>query len=89
LDEIFEWFNKRLPHPSKFSRTRNASHKASRCLAWFRDSATDHIGLAREVVEILRQHDVVVETILTDRPGFLVYEDDFQIVAEPFSETPT
>jgi hypothetical protein len=58
-------------------------------LAWFRDSATDHIGLAREVVELLRQHDVVVETILTGRPGFLVYEDDFQIVAEPLSETPT
>jgi hypothetical protein len=55
----------------------------------FLRGATDHIGLAREVVELLRQHDVVVETILTDRPGFLVYEDDFQIVAEPFSETPT
>ena len=58
-------------------------------LGLVQDSATDHIGLAREVVELLRRHDVVVETILTDRPGFLVYEDDFQIVAEPFSETPT
>jgi len=89
LNEIFEWFNERLPRPSRFSRTRNANHKASRCLAWFKDSAIDYIGFAREVVEILRQHEVVVETIFTERPGFIVYEDDFQVVAEPFTETPT
>jgi hypothetical protein len=89
LSEIFEWFNRRLPVPSKYSRTRNASHKVSRCLAWFKDSASDHIALAREVAELLRQHDLVVETILTERPGFIVYDDEFQVVAEPFSETPT
>ena len=89
LKELFEWFNERLPRPSKFSRTRNDSHKASRCLAWFKDSAGDCIGFAREVAEILRQHDVIVETVFTERPGFIVYEDNFQVVAEPFNETPT
>jgi hypothetical protein len=89
LNRLFEWFNDRLPLPSKYSRTRNASHKDSRCLAWFKDSASDCLGFAREVTEILRQHDVIVETIVTDRPGFIVYEDEVQIVAEPFSETPT
>jgi hypothetical protein len=89
LAEIFDWFNRRLPVPSKYSRTRNASHKVSRCLAWFKDSASEHIALAREVKELLRQHDLVVETILTERPGFIVYDDEFQVIAEPFSETPT
>ena len=89
LREIFEWFNRRLPGPSKVSRTRNASHKVSRCLAWFKDSASEHIALAREVVELLREHNFTVETIFTERPGFIVYDDEFQVVAEPFSETPT
>jgi hypothetical protein len=89
LKELFEWFNDRLPSPSKVSRTRNDSHKASRCLAWFKDSATEHIAFAREVAEILRQHDIIVETLVTERPGFIVYEDALQVLAEPFSETPT
>jgi hypothetical protein len=81
-----------IPERSKTSGYRHGFLRSAQLIQHrgiLSDSATDHIGLAREVAEILRQHDVVVETILTDRPGFLVYEDDFQIVAEPFSETPT
>jgi hypothetical protein len=28
----------------------------------------------------------VVRMLKTDRPGYVVYEDGFQIVAEPFSD---
>jgi hypothetical protein len=58
-------------------------------LAWFRDLATDHIGLAREVVEILRQHDVVVETSLTERPDSWCTRTIFRSSLNRFSETPT
>ncbi|MSP37607.1 MAG: hypothetical protein EXR70_03860 [Deltaproteobacteria bacterium] len=87
LEEIFKWFNKNLPVPARVSRKRNNSHKNHRGLAWFKDTAVDHIRLAREVVELMRLHGVVVETVTTDRPGFIVYEDDFQVVAEPFSDS--
>jgi hypothetical protein len=30
---------------------------------------------------------VAVEMITTERPGFLVYEDEYQVVAEPFADT--
>lgn len=86
-EEIFKWFNKNLSVPSRVSRKRNASHKNHRGLAWFKDTALGHIRLAREVVELMRLHGVVVETVTTDRPGFIVYEDDFQVVAEPFSDS--
>ena len=81
-----------IPEGSKTSGYRHGFLRVAQLIQHrgiLSDSATDHIGLAREVVELLRQHDVVVETILTDRPGFLVFEDDFQILAEPFCETPT
>jgi len=87
LEEIFEWFNKNLPIPNRISRKRNANHKNHRGLAWFKDSALDHIRLAREVAELLHLHGVVIETLSTDRPGFIVYEDEFQVVAEPFSDS--
>jgi len=87
LEEIFAWFKKNLPVPNRVSRKRNAYHKNHRGLAWFKDTALDHIGLAREVVDLLHLHGVVVETLKTDRPGFIVYEDNFQIIAEPFSDS--
>ena len=36
---------------------------------------------------ILGEHGIVVETLETERPGYVVYEDDVQVVAEPFSDT--
>jgi len=32
---------------------------------------------------------VAVEAITTDRPGYIIFEDDNQIAAEPFADTPT
>jgi hypothetical protein len=29
----------------------------------------------------------VIREVRTHRPGYVVYEDEFQVVAEPFAET--
>lgn len=71
------------------SRTRNEGHKKKLALSWFKDCAQLHLEYAREMVEIMRANDVVVEMITTDRPGFVVYEDEFQVIAEPFADTQT
>jgi hypothetical protein len=89
LEEALRWFRKHLPVPDRFTRTRNASHKKKRALSWFKESALAQITQARDVLELLRAHDIIVETLTTERPGYVVYEDHFQVVAEPFSETPT
>jgi len=36
---------------------------------------------------ILEGHDIHVEIISTHNPGYIVYEDEHQVTAEPFQET--
>jgi len=88
LQALRNWFDKYLEKPSKFSRSSSkAQHKKHKAISWFRDSATKHIKNIREMMQILSQHGIVVRMITTERPGYVVYEDEFQVVAEPFSDT--
>jgi hypothetical protein len=36
------------------------------------------------MVRILERNGVQVQKIKTDKPGYVVYEDEWQMVAEPF-----
>jgi hypothetical protein len=85
-DRIYEWFRKNLKKPTKFSRASKSRPK-NVAISWFKDSAAEHIKMMRGILEILRAHGMAVETIQTERPGYVVYEDAHQIVAEPFSDT--
>ncbi len=38
---------------------------------------------------ILEGHGIHTEMIATSRPGYIVYEDSYQIAAEPYADTPT
>ena len=83
-----KWFGTHLKKPALFSRsTKTHAHK--KALSWFKDSATEHISKMREMVAILEAHGVHVEVIQTERPGYIVYEDEFQVAAEAFKETGT
>lgn len=54
---------------------------------WLRDSAKEHMAYMRELAAILEDHDIAVDVIQTERPGFVVYEDRYQIAAEPFKDS--
>jgi len=41
----------------------------------------------RELASILEGHGISVELLQTERPGYIVYEDNYQVTAEPFIET--
>jgi hypothetical protein len=86
-DEIMGWFNTYLERPASFNRSARP-HRVEKALSWFKDGAADHIALMREMAGILESHGVEVEAITTDRPGYITYEDDHQIAAEPFADTP-
>lgn len=88
LASIREWFNQNLDKPDRFSRTKGP-FRQKKGISWFRDSAHEHIRRMREMVEILKRHGISVRQLVTDRPGSIIYEDDFQICAEPFWDTPT
>ena len=87
LDGLRDWFEANLARPERFTRTRNASHKGAHGIAWFKDTAVGHISRMRELASILDEHDIVVDVIETERPGYIVWEDEVQLVAEPFSDT--
>lgn len=82
-DELRTWFNSHLERPESLSRSSRA-HARAVAVSWFRDSAAEHLARAREIVALLDAHGVVVEMLWTSRPGYVVYEDEFQVVAEPF-----
>lgn len=81
--EIRGWFNSELERPERLSRSRRRNAK-SVAISWFRDSAVEHISRVREITSILADHGVRVTVLRSERPGFIVYEDKYQIVAEPF-----
>jgi len=87
LQEVFSWFTKNLPKPEKFSRKRHSYHRDERAIAWFKDTATEHLKKIREVVGILEEHGCSVSMLTSSRPGYVVYEDEYQVVSEPFAET--
>jgi len=70
-DEIYEWFQKNLRKPRSFSRS-SKPHAKKVALSWFRDSATDHIARMYALAQILEAHDVTVDVVRTQRPGYVV-----------------
>ena len=44
-------------------------------------------GWIRGLVAILQNHGIPVRMLKADRVGYVVYEDEYQVVAEPFADT--
>ena len=85
---IRDWFNENLERPDAFTRSRKPHAKGS-AISWFKDSAKEHLAKMYELVAILEAHGVGVEVIRTSRPGYVVYEDMHQVIAEPYADTQT
>ena len=90
LDLALAWLDNNLPVPGRFNRStsKGASQRNSNGLCWFKSSAREAIGQVRTIVDILSEYGYAIETLTTRRPGYFVYEDDIQVVAEPFADTP-
>lgn len=87
LAEHIKWFDIHLKTPARFTTAKPPHYrKRNRAISWFKETAVEHIARMREVVAILENHDIHVRMIKTDRPGYVVYADDHQIVAEPFAD---
>jgi hypothetical protein len=79
LNELRAWFSENLEKPTSFGRD-----KLRLGICWFKTDATGHISRIWEMVRILERNDIYVKKIRTDRPGYVIYEDEWQLVAEPF-----
>ena len=86
LRELLAWFAEHLVIPAPLSDVPERD-KRPRAISWSKSQAKEHIQRARELASLLEQYDVRVTTVTTQRPGYVVYEDEHQLVAEPFGET--
>src|SRR5713226_7865118 len=88
LQEIRDWFNINLEKPTRFTSAKPPYYrKRQNGISWFKDSAHQHIGKMREIAFLLEHHHIPVRMLKTSRPGYVVYEDEFQIVAVPFADS--
>jgi hypothetical protein len=87
LCDLLIWFSGNLPVPDRFtaSRNHNATHSG---ISWIRTSAAGHMSRLRRIANLLQSTGVPVQELRTARPGYILYEDDFQVVALPFRDTP-
>ena len=85
-DEIDKWFDANLPKPTRFTASKPPYYrKKNKAISWFKHTAEEHISQMRSLAAILENHGVFVHMLKTDRVGYVVYEDEFQVVAEPFA----
>jgi hypothetical protein len=77
LEDTFKYFNDNLPIPpySRKSIPKDA-------VAWFKASAKVFISRMWDLVAILEENEVNTRVLKTDKPGMILYEDEFQVVAK-------
>jgi hypothetical protein len=83
LAALRDWFNVHMDSP--FDHLRRES-RYQRAICWFKPTAREHIARARELIAILERHDVLIWTIKSRRTGYVHYEDEAQVFAEPYHD---
>jgi len=91
LAEQLSWFEKNLETPTRFNRSKSKGfyRRKTRGIAWFKDTATDHLARMHRVNAVLERYGYRVSMVVESRVGYRIYEDAVQVMAEPFSDTRT
>jgi len=58
-------------------------------LGGFKPEATEMLAKSRDLIVVLPDNGYPIKTLRSARIGYVLYQDAHQIVAEPFSDTPT
>jgi hypothetical protein len=86
LDDLLAWFDTNLAKPSRFNKTRSKGYyrRKTAGVSWLKATAAEHVANMRALGAILEEYGYRVSQVTTDRPGYIVFEDEHQVVAEPF-----
>ena len=79
FNALMEWFDENLPGPPE--------DVDQRAIFWFRASAKEASKRIWELNALLKENDIHISLIKTTKPGYILYEDEFQVGAIPFKET--
>jgi hypothetical protein len=86
LDTISRWFSKHLKKPTRLSVSPRP-HRRAQAISWYKDTAGEHIAQMRAMQKILERYGLAIEMIKSDRIGYVLYEDEYQVAAYPFADT--
>lgn len=70
------------PPGPPFRKKRKTGEWSRDAVCWFRDDAREFVSRIWDLVALIEYHDVPVRLVKTERPGRIVYRDEYQIVAE-------
>ena len=82
--DLMGWFAENLRGP--FEYRLRSRWRAPRSICWFRCTAHEHLARARELATVLKGRDVFIRTIKCPRAGYVLYEDEVQVLAQPFAD---
>lgn len=90
LEALLDWFRDNLDIPYRFNRTKSkgAFRRNTKGLSWFRPEADAILSKSYQMVALLQENGYEIDTLRSNRIGYIVYEDAHQVIAEPFSDTP-
>lgn len=91
LTENLTCFEKNLETPTRFNRTRSKGfyRRKTRGIPWFKDTATQHLARMHQIKAVLERHGHAVVMLSESKVGYVIHDDAFPVVAEPFSDTQT
>lgn len=91
LQRWLSWFEENLDIPDRFNRTKSKGwyRRATRGISWLRSTATEHISAMQALATVVSKCGYGVTEVREDRVGYVIYEDEAQVVAEPFRDTRT
>lgn len=85
-ETVRQWFRDNLAAPDRLAFS---SHGKDQAISWFKSDAVEHVSRMHEFCLLLEEEGVPVEVLRTSRPGYILYEDEHQVAAYPFADTPT
>jgi hypothetical protein len=87
LRALLNWFNAHLERPQRLAASPRP-HARNTAISWIRTSAALHVAQLRRLAALVYDASIPVDELRTDRPGYVVYRDAYQVVALPFADTP-
>ena len=79
VTRIIEWFNENIKVPSILKKKGY-----NRCISWFKPESKTSLELMWELYHLLQSKGVSVEVLKNDEIGEILYEDEHQVVAQPW-----
>jgi hypothetical protein len=89
LRRLLTWIEDNVDVPNRFNRTKSKGwyRRETRGISWLRASAEEHVHVFRTLADVVTRCGHEVSEIREARVGYLTYEDEVQVVAEPFRDS--